>query len=155
MPINTFRQQRAVSAAWNRDRICECPETTDLGITGQTDRCKSYQDWMTLGGRFGRHILPLLGETCIFNSIYFSIQHIHHTAPSQGSNPAACVDGLCDWIHNLNMHLQEFWAQTFWDSAHLLNIKTQRACDLSNQGAAVDYQHQSMDVTIETVASVL
>lgn len=32
------------------------PETTALGIREQTDRCKTYQDWKTLRGRFDKDI---------------------------------------------------------------------------------------------------
>lgn len=101
---------------WRED-ICEwrCPETTALGITEQTDRCKAYQDWTTLRGRFGADIYSLpatVGNASPLGHTYF--QHIHHSAHLQGSNSATRVDWVRAWqnIQKLNMRLQEFWVQT-------------------------------------------
>lgn len=100
MAVNTLRQQRAGErggggGGGGRRREDEGALKRQIWVLGSSET-----DVRLIGmGRGSRidwvetFILPLLWDRC-FISIYFSIQHVHHTEHLQGSNSATRVDWL-------------------------------------------------------------
>lgn len=80
-----------------------CPETTALGIRDQTDRCKTYQDWKTLRGRFDRDIYSPaataensspLGHMCFELNIFLNPTHPSYCALTGIKPTYTCRLGL-------------------------------------------------------------